>query len=479
LHEISKSLNDGAVTSVEVCEAFLGKTEQMEPSIQAFISVDVEKILKMAVEADSRRTRGDSLSPLDGVPVALKDNIMEEGSVCSCASKILSNVTSPYDATVVAKMRAAGIIPFGRANMDEFAMGSTCENSAFAKTANPRDTTRVPGGSSGGSAAAVAAGEVPAALGSDTGGSIRQPASFCGVVGLKPTYGRVSRYGLVAFASSLDQIGPITRDTRDAALLLDAISGHDPKDSTSLNLESASLADTLAEPMDLKGIKIGLPKEYFERDGLDADVEKVVDEAIAKFKDMGAETVAVSLPHAEFAVAAYYVIATAEASANLARFDGIRYGQRSVDALDLMETYLKSRGDGFGEEVKRRILLGTFVLSSGYYDAYYLKAQKARTLIREDFEAAFEKCDIMLSPTTPTTAFKSGEFASDPLQMYLADIYTISLNLTGFCGISLPAGNSASDGMPVGVQLMGPALGEEKLLSVSHAFETSTVYTQY
>ena len=473
LHDISLSLKDGSTTSSEVCSSYLERVDEMEGTINAFLAVDRELIMTQAAESDARRSAGNPQSPLDGVPIAVKDNIMVEGQVCSCGSKILSNVVSPYDATVISKMRDAGIVTFGRTNMDEFAMGSSCENSAFAKTANPRDTSRVPGGSSGGSAAAVAAGEVPAALGSDTGGSIRQPASFCGVVGLKPTYGRVSRYGLVAFASSLDQIGPLTNNVRDAAMLLDVIAGHDPKDSTSLNEPSAGFADSLEDGANLKGVKIGLPKEYFELDGLDSGVEKVVRNAIEKFKDMGAEMVDVSLPHSKYAVASYYVIATAEASANLARFDGIRYGVRSTEATDLIETYLKSRGDGFGDEVKRRILLGTFVLSSGYYDAYYLRAQKARTLIRRDFENVFASCDVLLSPTAPTPPFKLGEKVSDPLQMYLADIFTISLNLTGFCGISVPAGTSAPDGLPVGIQLMGPALGEKKLLSVSHAFETA------
>lgn len=467
------NLKDGSTTATEVCSSYLEKIDEMEGAIHAFLSVDKDLIMRQAAESDARRKAGNPLSPLDGVPIAVKDNIMVDGQICSCASKILSNVVSPYDATVISKMRDAGIITCGRTNMDEFAMGSSCENSAFAKTANPRDTSRVPGGSSGGSAAAVAAGEVPAALGSDTGGSIRQPASFCGVVGLKPTYGRVSRYGLVAFASSLDQIGPLTNNVKDAAMLLDVIAGHDPKDSTSLDEPSAGFADSLEDGASLKGVKIGLPKEYFELDGLDSGVEKVVRNEIERFKDMGAEMVDVSLPHAKYAVASYYVIATAEASANLARFDGIRYGVRSSEASDLMETYLKSRGDGFGDEVKRRILLGTFVLSSGYYDAYYLRAQKARTLIRRDFEKVFESCDVILSPTAPAPPFKFGENASDPLQMYLADIYTISLNLTGFCGISIPATAGCADGLPVGIQLMGPALGEKNLLRISHAFETA------
>lgn len=472
IYEIAEKLKNGETSSVEVCSAYLKKVEEMEPTIKAFLSIDKDDILSQAAAADQRRKSGNQLSPYDGVPIALKDNIVVKGQPCTCASKILEPVKSPYDSTVAAKIKAAGLILFGRTNLDEFAMGSSCENSAFQKTTNPRNPEFVPGGSSGGSAAAVAAFEVPAALGSDTGGSIRQPASFCGVVGLKPTYGRVSRYGLVAFASSLDQIGPITNNVKDAAIMMDIIAGHDPKDSTSLPDDAAigGFASALDNMSDLKGVKIGLPKEYFAQEGLDAGVKKCIDDAVAKFKEKGAETVEVSLPHTKYAVATYYVIATAEASANLARFDGIRYGARAKDTGDVMETYLETRGQGFGDEVKRRILLGTFVLSSGYYDAYYLRAQKVRTLIRKDFEKAFEACDVILGPTSPVTAFKIGEKTQDPLAMYLADIYTISLNLMGACGISIPCGNH-ENGLPVGVQLMGPALGEEKLLQIAHQFE--------
>ena len=472
IHELAEQLKAGETTSVAICSASLKKTEEMEKDIHAFLTIDSADILAQAEASDKRRATGNQLSPYDGIPVALKDNIAVKGQPCTCASKILEPVKSPYDSTVAAKMRAAGLVLFGRANMDEFAMGSSCENSAFQKTSNPHRIDCVPGGSSGGSAAAVAALEIPAALGSDTGGSIRQPASFCGVVGMKPTYGRVSRYGLVAFASSLDQIGPITTNVKDAAILLDIIGGHDAKDSTSLPNDSAiaHFADSIDRMSDLKGVRLGLPKEYLSQEGLDAGVKKCVDDMIEKIKEKGAEIVDVTLPHTKYAIAAYYVIATAEASANLARFDGIRYGARAENTKNIMETYLESRGEGFGDEVKRRILLGTFVLSSGYYDAYYLRAQKVRTLIRQDFEKAFTQCDLMLGPTSPVTAFKIGEKSQDPLAMYLADIYTISLNLTGACGISIPCGMH-ENGLPVGLQLMGPTLGEEKLLQIANQFE--------
>ena len=473
IYEISDKLEKGEITSLEICQQYLNVAAEKEEKIKAFLYLDKESILKQAEESDVRRKSGGKLSRYDGVPIAVKDNIAVKDQPCSCASKLLESVNSPYNATVVEKLKSAGVVIFGRTNMDEYAMGSSCENSAFAKTANPHNTDYVPGGSSGGSAAAVAAGEVPAALGSDTGGSIRQPASFCGVIGFKPTYGMVSRYGLVAYASSLDQIGPLTNSVKDAAVILDLIGGHDKRDSTSLDIPCGNFAESLPEGGDLKGVKIGLPKEYFDIDGLDAGVKESVEKAIESMKKLGAEFVDITLPHTKYAIAAYYVIATAEASANLARFDGIRYGKRSEEAENLIDTYLKSRGEGFGDEVKRRILLGTFVLSSGYYDAYYLKAQKTRTMIRKDFEKAFSQCDVILSPTAPTTAFKIGEKTSDPLKMYLADIYTISLNLTGCCGISLPAGTH-SNGLPVGVQLMGPALGEADLLRISHIYETNS-----
>ena len=469
LHEYAALLASRELSATEVVDHCLRQVADRDPEIQAFLKLDPDRVRAAAAEADARRAQGRELSPLDGLPVGIKDCIVARGETCSCASKILEPVVSPYDSTAVARLRAAGLIPFGRLNMDEFAMGSSCENSAFHPTRNPRDLTRVPGGSSGGSAAAVAGGMVPAALGSDTGGSIRQPAAFCGIVGLKPTYGRVSRYGLVAFASSLDQIGPMTNDTLDAALLLDLIGGGDPADSTSLPEPCGGFYDAVksARP-DLHGVRIGLPKEYFAG-GMSSGVAQVVDQAIARARELGAELVEVSLPHTKYAVAVYYIIATAEASANLARFDGIRYGARK-DAGDLIETYFKTRGAGFGEEVKRRILLGTYVLSSGYYDAYYLRAQKVRTLIRRDFEEAFRTCDVLLTPVTPNVAFKFGE-KSDPLQMYLSDIFTIALNLAGNCGISLPAGSDPETGRPVGVQLLAPALQESKLLPIARSLE--------
>jgi len=466
IHALASDLAMGNCTAVELAEAYFAEIESKDGVIGAFLKLDKDQILSAAKESDRRRAAGVPLSPYDGIPIGIKDCIVTEGETCSCASKILEPVVSPYDSTVVARLKANGFIPFGRLNMDEFAMGSSCENSAFQKTRNPRDPERVPGGSSGGSAACVAASFAAGALGSDTGGSIRQPAAFCGIVGLKPTYGRVSRSGLVAFASSLDQIGPMTRDVEDAAILLDAIAGHDPMDATSLPIPAGGFAEAVRNaPKSFAGKKIGLPKEYFAEGGLSAGVEKVVRESIEKAKSLGAEIVNVSLPHTKYAVAVYYIIATAEASANLARFDGMRYGKR-VDGKDLLDTYLKSRGRGFGDEVKRRILLGTYVLSSGYYDAYYLRAQKVRTLIRRDFENAFKQCDILLTPVTPTVAFKFGE-KSDPLQMYLSDIFTIALNLSGNCGVSVPAGTDAETGMPVGIQLLAPALAEAELLSAA------------
>ena len=470
LHELSAALNAKEISSVELCKSYLAEVEQRDGEIGAFLEINQENVLKSAAAADERRAKGETLSEFDGIPVGIKDNICVKGERCSCASRILENLTSPYDATAVERLRNQGFIPFGRLNMDEFAMGSSCENSAFQKTRNPLDTNRVPGGSSGGSAACVAAGFAPAALGSDTGGSIRQPAAFCGVVGMKPTYGRVSRHGLVAFASSLDQIGPFTRDAEDAGILLDTICGFDRMDSTSLPEKSggfAAAARNGANSGSLKGLKFGLPKEYYAG-GIDAGSAKVLDAAIEKVKSLGGEIVDVSLPHTKYAIAVYYIIATAEASANLARFDGMRYGQR-VEGKDLTETYFKSRGEGFGDEVKRRILLGTYVLSSGYYDAYYLRAQKVRTLIRQDFENAFKECDMMLTPAAPQVAFKFGE-KSDPLQMYLSDIFTISLNLAGTCGIAVPAGLDEATNMPVAMQLLGPADGEAKLLQATAAF---------
>ena len=470
IHGLSEGLKSGKFSSVELCREYLKEIDARDGEIGAFLEIDREQMLASAEAADTRRAAQKSVSDFDGIPIAVKDNICVKGERCSCASKLLEPVKSPYDATAVEKLKNLGFIPFGRLNMDEFAMGSSCENSAFKTTRNPLDTSRVPGGSSGGSAACVAADFAPAALGSDTGGSIRQPAAFCGVVGVKPTYGRVSRYGLVAFASSLDQIGPLTNDAEDAGIILDAISGFDPHDSTSLPNAAGGFADAArlgAASGSLAGLKFGLPKEYFTG-GLDSGVAKVMDETIAKVKALGGEIVDVSLPHTKYAVAVYYIIATAEASANLARFDGIRYGSRQ-DANGLVDTYYKSRGAGFGDEVKRRILLGTYVLSSGYYDAYYLRAQRVRTLIRKDFEEAFKHCDLLLTPVTPQTAFKFNE-KSDPLQMYLSDIFTIALNLSGHCGISIPAGIYPATNMPVAAQIMAPALGESSMLKAAAAF---------
>jgi aspartyl-tRNA(Asn)/glutamyl-tRNA(Gln) amidotransferase subunit A len=434
------------------------------PAVGAYLSWNLDKAL---AEAD----KADVTLPLGGIPLGLKDNINVLGEPCTCGSRMLAeNYTAPYDAGCVTQLRKAGVIPFGRMNMDEFAMGSSTENSALGVTRNPRDLDRVPGGSSGGSAAAVAANMAIATLGSDTGGSIRQPAALCGSVGLKPTYGRVSRYGLVAFASSLDQIGPITKTVEDAALLLNQMCGKDARDSTSLNAEVPDFTSALGK--DIKGLRIGLPKEYFI-EGIDSGVSASIQAAIKKLEALGAELVEISLPHTDVGVATYYIIAPAEASANLARFDGVRYGHRSSDAKDLMDQYFKSRAEGFGPEVKRRILLGTYVLSSGYYDAYYLKAQKARTLIRQDFEKAFEKVDVIVSPTTPTPAHKIGELKDNPLAAYLEDIFTIPANLAGLPAISIPCGTVEKDGkaLPVGLQITGKALDEMTVLRVADAFE--------
>jgi len=469
ISKAAAALADGE-SSKSVCSSFLARIKAVEPSVKAFLALDEADVLRQAEASDARRKDGKQLSPFDGIPISLKDNISATGQQCTCASKILQGFKSPYDATVVARLKAKGFVLMGRCNLDEFAMGSSCENSAYQKTANPWRLSCVPGGSSGGSAAAVAAGETIAALGSDTGGSIRQPASFCGVVGLKPTYGRVSRFGLVAFASSLDQIGPLTKDVQDAALLLDAIGGQDAYDCSTLPIPCGGFADAVSKVSanpSLKGLRIGLPKEYFEIDALDAGVKTIVEKSIDTLRGLGAETVKVSLPHTKYAVACYYIIATAEASANLARFDGVRYCARK-EAGDIIATYLETRGKGFGDEVRRRIMLGTYVLSSGYYDAYYLRAQKVRSLIRRDFTDAFKACDLLLTPVAPSVAFEFGAKA-DPLQMYLSDIFTIALNLSGNCGVSVPAG--LSNGLPAGIQLVAPDLQEAKLLATARAFE--------
>ena len=463
ISELQAGFRKGDFTPVDAVKALEERIASADPQIGAYLSRDLESALAAAAKADT------SL-PLGGVPIGIKDAINALGEPCTCASKILAGFRSPYDSTAVSKLRAAGAIPFGRLNMDEFAMGSSTENSAFQKTRNPWDTSRIPGGSSGGSAASVAAREAFATLGSDTGGSIRQPASLCGVVGLKPSYGRVSRYGLVAFASSLDQIGPIARSTRDCALVLNAIAGRDPRDSTSLDLPPEDFTSQLGR--DLKGARLGVPREYFV-DGMDKRVRERVEAAIKLCEGLGAKIVDVSLPHTQYAVGVYYIIATAEASANLARFDGVRYGHRAKDPRDLLDHYMRTREEGFGSEVKRRIILGTYVLSSGYYDAYYLRAQKVRTLVRRDFTEAFEKVDAIVCPTSPDLAFKIGERVDDPLRMYLADIFTIATNLAGICGISVPCGFVEEGGkrLPVGLQFLGKALDESRLLGIADAFE--------
>ena len=481
ISELTAKLATREVSSRAATQACLDQIQRVDGQLHAFISHDAADALAQADAADQAIASGakHAQRPLLGVPVALKDVIAVKGQPLTCGSKILGKFISPYDATVTERLKAAGAVLLGRANLDEFAMGSSTENSAFGTSRNPWDPSRIPGGSSGGSAVAVAADECFAALGSDTGGSIRQPASHCGCVGLKPTYGRVSRFGLVAFASSLDQIGCFARSTRDAATMLGVISGHDPRDSTSVPQSVPDYAASLTG--DIKGLKIGLVKEYMVG-GLDAEVKRAIEAAVQQLAKLGAEIVEVSLPHTDYAVATYYIIATAEASANLARFDGIRYGAR-VDGADPIELYSKTRGAGFGSEVKRRIILGTYVLSSGYYDAYYLRAQKVRTLIRNDFLKAFEKVDAIAAPTSPTAAFKIGEKSDDPLQMYLSDIYTISANLAGIPGLSVPCGFTGNSQpstlnpqprLPIGLQLLGQPFGEETILRIAHAFEQST-----
>jgi aspartyl-tRNA(Asn)/glutamyl-tRNA(Gln) amidotransferase subunit A len=466
VHEIRELISSGQISPPEVIEALGRRIEEVDPLVHGYLSHDLDRAILEAREVDL------SL-PLGGVPVSIKDVISVKGHPCGCASKILQGYVAPYDATVIAKLRAAGAIPFGRVNMDEFAMGSSTENSAFGPTGNPWDITRTPGGSSGGSAAVVAADEAFAALGSDTGGSIRQPAALCGRVGLKPTYGRVSRFGLVAFASSLDQIGPITKDVRDAAILMNVIAGSDQFDSTSL--DDAVPDYTTGLEKGVQGLKLGLPREYFIK-GLDPEVEKAVRAAVAKLESLGAEVIEISLPHTEFALSTYYIIAPAEASANLARFDGVRYGFRAKGTNGLLDHYGKTREEGFGPEVKRRIILGTYVLSSGYYDAFYLRAQKVRTLIRKDFATAFETVDAIVCPTSPTPAFKLGERTSDPLSMYLADIFTLAANIAGICGISVPCGFLEKEGkqLPVGLQILGKELDEATVLQIAYAYEQST-----
>jgi aspartyl-tRNA(Asn)/glutamyl-tRNA(Gln) amidotransferase subunit A len=460
LRQASEGLRQKTFSPVEATVALLERIQQADPKVKGYLTVDRELAIAQAEAADVSK-------PLGGIPIAIKDNINVEGEPCTCASKILQGYTAPYDATSIRKLRDAGAVLLGRTNMDEFAMGSSTEHSAYQKTANPWALDRAPGGSSGGSAAVVGGDLAIAALGSDTGGSIRQPASFCGCVGLKPTYGRVSRYGLVAFASSLDQIGPITKTVEDSALLMNVLAGNDVMENTSRPVDVPDFTSKLGRPV--KGLRVGIPKEYFI-DGIDPEVQAAVTAARDWYAKEGAEIAEVSLPHTEAAVATYYIIATAEASANLARLDGVRYGNRFKQAKDPLELYRKTRANGFGSEVKRRIILGTYVLSSGYYDAFYNKAQKVRQLLRRDFTEAFTKCDVILTPTAPTPAFKLGEKTSDPLQMYLADIFTIAVNLAEVCAISLPCGFS-KEKLPIGFQLIGKHFDEVTLLQAAHAYE--------
>ncbi len=471
LVELQKKFNAGEVTAAEIVRAYSHRISQVEPKVKAFVTHTQESTSIQAESLDRKLKGWRKTLPLSGMPLAIKDNICTDGVLTTCSSRMLQNFVPPYDATVIARLRAQDYMLLGKTNLDEFAMGSSTENSAVGPSRNPWNLQCVPGGSSGGSAAAVAAEECAAALGSDTGGSIRQPAAFCGVVGLKPTYGRVSRYGLVAFASSLDQIGPITRTVADAALLLGAIAGHDPLDSTSIDRPVPDYMQSL-QKQDLKTLRVGVPVEFFT-EGINPEVEESVRSAIKELKRLGAEIKEIQLPRTDAAVAVYYVIATAEASSNLARFDGVKFGFRAKETKDLLELYMKTRQEGFGPEVKRRIMLGTYVLSAGYYDAYYGKAQAVRTLICQDFEAAFKEVDLIVTPTAPTPAFKLGEKSEDPLQMYLSDIFTISVNLAGLPAISIPCGFSNA-GLPIGLQLIGRAFEEETVLRAAHAYEQST-----
>jgi aspartyl-tRNA(Asn)/glutamyl-tRNA(Gln) amidotransferase subunit A len=473
LHELQQKFANGEVTAREIVQAYSLRISQVEPKVKAYITLAKESALAQANALDQKLKGWRRTMPLMGMPLAVKDNICTEDVLTTCASRVLGNFVPPYDATVVARLRGQGYLLLGKTNLDEFAMGSSTENSAFGPSRNPWNLGSIPGGSSGGSAAAVAADECVAALGSDTGGSIRQPAACCGVVGLKPTYGRVSRFGLVAFASSLDQIGPITKDVTDAAMLLNVIAGHDPLDSTSANLPVPDYTKALKKK-DLKKLRIGVPQEYFT-EGLDPEVDQAVREAIEELKRLGGDVKDIKLPTTDAAIATYYLVATAEASSNLARYDGVKYGLRSKQTKDLLEMYMMTRQEGFGPEVKRRIMLGTYALSAGYYDAYYGKAQAVRTLIRRDFEAAFQAVDLIVTPVMPTPAFKLGEKVADPLQMYLSDIYTISVSLAGIPAISLPCGFSRA-GLPIGLQIIGRAFEEETVLRAAHAYEQATTW---
>jgi len=470
LAETAHAIRKRKQSAVETVRASLDAISRLDGTFHAFIRVEAERALEQARRIDEAVAKGHPVGPLAGVPLAVKDNFCTTFGTTTCASRILANFKAPYDAHVIEQLDRAGAIVVGKTNLDEFAMGGSTENSGLFPTRNPWDSSRVPGGSSGGSAAAVALRMVPGALGSDTGGSIRQPASFCGVVGLKPTYGLVSRYGLVAFASSLDQIGPFARTAEDAALLLSVIAGHDPRDSTSVDRPVPDYLAALGRP--LRGLKIGVAAEYFG-EGLNAEVRTAVERALDVFRAQGADVTEVHLPHARYAIACYYLVATAEASSNLARYDGVHYGHRADGIDDVIEMYCASRREGFGAEVKRRIMLGTYALSSGYYDAYYLKALRVRTLLRRDFEQAFGKVEVIASPVAPTTAFRLGEKIDDPLAMYLGDVYTTSVNLAGIPGISIPCGFDAA-GLPIGFQLMGPPFGEETLLAAAHQYQLVT-----
>ena len=469
-HELHEKLKTREITSAELTQSVFNRIDAVEGQIEGYITLTRETALQQAEIADAGFQRGDEMPPLAGIPIAVKDVICTKGVLTTCGSKILGNFVPPYDATVITKFHRQGSVVIGKTNMDEFAMGSSTENSAYHITRNPWDLETIPGGSSGGSAAVVAADEAICSLGSDTGGSIRQPAALCGVVGMKPTYGRVSRFGLVAFASSLDQIGPFTKDVTDCALMLNAICGHDPMDSTSVNLPTPDYTEYLTN--NIEGLKIGVPQEYFV-EGMDTEVQEIVHTSVQALKECGASIEEISLPHTEYAIATYYIIAPAEASANLARYDGVRYGYRAEDADELIDMYKKTRSRGFGEEVKRRIMLGTYALSSGYYDAYYLKGQKARTLIKSDFDRAFETVDAIVAPTSPTPAFKVGERTADPLQMYLSDVLTTPSSLAGLPGISVPCGLTKG-GLPIGLQILAAPFEEGKVLNVAHTFEQHT-----
>ena len=473
LKELSAQLSAKACSSVELAQDFINKINVLNKDLGCYVTVDAERTLAQAQAADARRAAGDA-GVLTGVPLAHKDIFCAKGWRTTCGSKMLANFVAPYDAHVVERCDAAGMVTLGKTNMDEFAMGSSNETSFFGPVRNPWDRDRVPGGSSGGSAAAVAARLAPAATGTDTGGSIRQPAALTGICGLKPTYGLVSRYGMIAFASSLDQAGPMARTAEDLGLLLNVMAGHDTRDSTSLERPAEDYNRDLAKP--LKGLRVGLPKEFFAA-GMTADVQKTIEAAIAEYRKLGATVVDISLPNMGLSVPVYYVLAPAEASSNLSRFDGVRYGHRAAEYTDLLDMYKRSRGEGFGAEVKRRILIGTYVLSHGYYDAYYIRAQKLRRLIAQDFAAAFKQCDVIMGPTSPTTAFKLGEKSSDPVQMYLSDIYTIAVNLAGLPGMSIPCGLDGS-GLPVGLQIIGNYFDEARMLNVAHQYQLATDWHQ-